>query len=243
MKASINFYLRYSNKVTGKSIIHCHLRVNGEKHRFSLGLFVFTNSWDKEKMKVLDTDSTFHDINNLLDKYKGNLNNLKISCLKDNVELDLLEFKSILFESNSKIEYNQNLQRRCSKCNEIKSHSEFRSKIFYKKGEGVIIKPSSWCISCIRNCDKIYRDENKEIRNSKKRKYYSDNKNYIKANINIKRKESRTSLDDSYLKKLIKRSININSVDISQEQLELKRAVLNLQRVIKKQQKNETNKS
>lgn len=243
MKASINFYLRYPNKVTGKSIIYCDLCVNGQKNRFSLGLFIPDNVWDKQTKKVLDADSAFFDINNLLNGYSVKLNNLMISCLTDDVELDLLEVKSIIFGSNLKIEYNQNLKKRCPKCNELKCHSEFRSKKFFKKGEGIIIKPSSWCTACQKSLDKKYRDENKEIRNLRKREYYNNNKIYIKENINTKRRESRTTLDDSYLKKLIKRSINIDSVDISQDQLELKRAVLNLQRVIKKQQKNETNKS
>jgi hypothetical protein len=143
-----------------------------------------------------------------------------------------------------------NGKKRCSKCREIKDVNEFYKYIKRKAGRNIL------CNKCLyeynsdrkkeidkryrlKNIDKVkekekrYRLENIDKVKEKSRRYYVAHKDDIKERVKIYQKINVDSLSNAYIKQKILRQFGIESTQIPEHIIDLKREQIELHRLIK----------
>ena len=92
---SILFYLkRVKVNAQGLAPIFQRITINGRRLENSTGKFVEPDKWHSEMSKMKGTSEEARSINNLLDFKKSRINDIQFELLKNNISLNIEEFKN-----------------------------------------------------------------------------------------------------------------------------------------------------
>ena len=97
MKAKITLHF-YAKSTKANSVglfpIYVRLTVNGQRFEYSTKKFIQSSKWSNELSRMKGNSEEARSINNLLDFIKNRINDIQFELLKDNISLNIEEFKN-----------------------------------------------------------------------------------------------------------------------------------------------------
>ena len=97
MKAKITLHF-YAKSTKANSVglfpIYVRLTVNGQRFEYSTKKFIQSSKWSNELSRMKGNSEEARSINNLLDFIKSRINDIQFELLKNNISLNIEEFKN-----------------------------------------------------------------------------------------------------------------------------------------------------
>lgn len=97
MKAKITLHF-YAKSTKANSVglfpIYVRLTVNGQRFEYSTKKFIQSSKWSSELSRMKGNSEEARSINNLLDFIKSRINDIQFELLKNNISLNIEEFKN-----------------------------------------------------------------------------------------------------------------------------------------------------
>ncbi|MFV5694003.1 Arm DNA-binding domain-containing protein [Flavobacterium sp. LB3P122] len=95
VKTTLHFYIK-STKANSAGLfpIYVRLTVDGKRFEYSTKKFIQPSKWSNKLSRMNGNSEEACSINNLLDFMKNRINDIQFELLKDNISLNIEEFKN-----------------------------------------------------------------------------------------------------------------------------------------------------